>query len=139
MIVPTINLSQNDGREKSMIDFENSKFLKLRQTDEVKGIDELLIDGEHLISCYKTVRDHVAFTNKRVIAVNVQGVTGKKRDYTSLPYAKIQVYSIETSGVLDIDSELQLWFSTLGVIKFEFTGRSDVVEIGKAISQYILE
>jgi hypothetical protein len=30
------------------------------------------------------VRDFVVFTNKRLIAVNVQGMTGKKRDFTSL-------------------------------------------------------
>ena len=46
------------------------------------------------------VRDFVAFTNKRLIAVNVQGLTGKKRDYSSLPYNKIQAWSVDTPGPL---------------------------------------
>jgi hypothetical protein len=45
------------------------------------------------------MRDYVAFTDKRLIAVNVQGLTGKKRDYSSLPYSKVQAFSIETAQV----------------------------------------
>lgn len=55
----------------------------------------LFIEGEEIIGCYKGIRDYVVFTNKRIISVNVQGVTGKKKDYTSLPYSKIQVFSIK--------------------------------------------
>ena len=87
---------------------------------------------------YQAIRDYVIFTNKRVIAVNVQGVTGKKKDITTLPYSKIQLFSIETSGVLDWDSELDLYFSGVGLLKFEFTGGSDVVNIARTISEYLL-
>jgi hypothetical protein len=60
------------------------------------------------------VRDFVVFTDKRLIAVNVQGMTGKKRDFTSLPYSKIQAFPIETADSFDLDAELDLWFSGLG-------------------------
>jgi hypothetical protein len=73
-----------------------------------------------------------------VVAANVQGLTGKKQDFTSLPYKKISVFSIETSGVFDLDSELELYFSGVGKVSFEFTGASDIVQIGKIISQYAL-
>lgn len=76
--------------------------------------------------------------NKRIISVNVQGMTGKKKDFTSLPYSKVQVFSIETAGVLDMDSELELWFSGLGLVKFDFSGASDIVKIGQLISNAIL-
>ena len=84
------------------------------------------------------MRDYVVFTTKRMIAVNVQGMTGKKKDFTTLPYSKIQVFSIETAGVLDLDSELEVWFSGLGMVKFEFSGASDIVAIGQLISSTIL-
>ena len=99
----------------------------------------ILIDGEDIIGVYKAMRDYCVFTTKRVISVNVQGMTGKKRDYTSLPYSKVSAYSVETAGVLDLDSELEMYFSGLGKVKFEFTGNSNIVAIGKAISQYILK
>lgn len=54
------------------------------------------------------MRDYVVFTNKRLIACNVQGITGSKKDFTSLPYSKLQAFSIETAGTLDMDAELTL-------------------------------
>ena len=76
------------------------------------------------------------FTDKRVIAVNVQGMTGKKRDYSSVPYAKLSAYSVETAGVGDIDSELELWYSGLGKVRFEFAGKSNILQIGQMIARY---
>lgn len=84
------------------------------------------------------MRDFVVFTNKRVIAVNVQRLTGKKKDFTSLPYSKAQVFSIETSGTFDLDSELQLCFSRIGMVKFEFTRASDIIEISRILGEYVL-
>ena len=123
-----------------MIDFKNGSIIKLSKTapDAAKDILPLLIPGEDVIGVYKAIRDYVVFTTKRIISVNVQGMTGKKKDYTSLPYSKIQVFSIETAGVLDMDSELELWFSGLGLVKFDFTGASDIVKIGQLISNAIL-
>lgn len=122
-----------------MIDFKNGNIFKLKKVDgNGREVEQLLIPGEIIIGSYKGIRDSVTFTNKRVIAVNVQGMTGKKKDYTSLPYSKVQTFSVETSGVLDMDSELELWFSSVGLVKFEFTGNSDIVRIGQAIGTFIL-
>ena len=107
-----------------MIDFTNSAYVKMKQIDpgSVMGdIQQILINGEQVIGAYKAMRDYCVFTNKRVIAVNVQGMTGKKKDFTSLPYSKVSAYSVETAGVLDLDSELEMYFSGLGKVKFEFT------------------
>lgn len=124
-----------------MIDFQNGGLFKLKQikTDSVnKDISQLLVNGEQVLSAYKGIRDYVVFTSKRVIAVNVQGMTGKKKDFTSLPYSKIQAFSSETAGVFDLDSELELYFSGLGKVKFEFTGASNIVQLSQIIGSYIL-
>ncbi len=124
-----------------MIDFENNAFNKLRKVNEDSVADEfspLFISGETLIGVYKGIRDYVAFTNKRLITVNIQGVTGRKKDFTSLPYAKIQAFSIETSGHFDLDSELEIWFSGLGKITLEFLGANDILTIGRTIGEYAL-
>jgi len=91
-----------------------------------------------VIASFKTVRDFVVFTDKRVLAVNVQGMTGKKRDFSSLPYSKIQAFSVETAGHFDLDSELELWFSGLGKVKFDFKGRANIVQLGQLIASYVL-
>lgn len=124
-----------------MIDFESERVIKLSKTKDngpLKDVEPLLIEGESVLGVFKGIRDYVMFTSKRILAVNVQGVTGKKKDFTSLPYSKIQVFSVETNGHFDLDSELELYFSTLGKIKFEFTGGCDIVGIGKVIATYVL-
>ncbi|WP_374971329.1 PH domain-containing protein [Terrabacter sp. BE26] len=83
------------------------------------------------------MRDHVVLTSKR-IAVNVQGITGKKKDFTFLPLVKIQAFSVETAGTFDLDAELELWFSGLGKVKFEFSGRTDVAYLNKLIAHHVL-
>lgn len=128
-------------RSVDMIDFNNGSFVKLKKTDNShvgQNVMMLLIDDESIVGTYKGVRDYVVFTNKRVISVNVQGITGKKQDYTSLPYSKITAFSIETAGVFDLDSELDLHFSGMGRIRFEFSGTSDILHIGRLISSYML-
>lgn len=124
-----------------MIDFQNGSIFKLKKVDTDKfnsEISNLLIDGENIIGCYQDIRDHVIFTNKRIISVNVQGITGRKKDFTSLPYAKISAFSIETAGTFDLDSELDLFYSGVGKVRFEFKGNSDLIEIGRIISEFAL-
>lgn len=123
-----------------MIDFKNCVF-KLTKTNDhsiIEQISPLLVANESIVGAYKGIRDYVVFTNKRLIAVNVQGLTGKKKDFTSLPYSKVQAFSVETAGHFDLDSELELWFSGLGSVKLEFTGASDIVAIGKLIGELVL-
>ncbi|EPJ82172.1 hypothetical protein CFII64_15497 [Pseudomonas sp. CFII64] len=123
-----------------MLDFNNKGFFKLKQNSEyAERVQSLLLEGEEVIDAYKSMRDGVVFTNKRIISVNVQGITGSKKDFTSLPYKNIVAYSIETSGTFDLDSELEIYFSSLDKVKFEFTGRTSIIEISKHISRYLLD
>ena len=124
-----------------MIDFQNASFFKLsptRDSDYEKWITPLFAEGEQIVQSFRGIRDGVVFTNKRIFAINVQGITGKKKDFTSLPYSKIQAFSVETAGVLDLDSELELWFSGLGKVKFEFVSQANVSAICKMISEKVL-
>lgn len=124
-----------------MIDFKNADFLKLKPADAnvyADFITPMFVPGEEIIGTYQAIRDGVVFTNKRIMVINVQGITGKKKDCTSLPYSKIQAYSVETAGHLDLDSELEIWFSGLGKIKLEFVSRANVSEICKTISMHVL-
>jgi len=124
-----------------MIDFKNASYIKLHPVNNntyASIIGPMFTQDEQILGTYQSIRDGVVFTTKRIIAINVQGVTGKKKDVTSLPYSKIQAFSVETAGVLDLDSELELWFSGLGRVKFEFTARSNVSAICRMISERVL-
>lgn len=124
-----------------MIDFSNAYFVKMKPVSntQLSGLlAPILLPNETLLCCYQGVRDGVAFTDKRIVVINVQGLTGKKKDFTSLPYSKIQAYSVETAGVLDTDCELDLWFSGLGKVRIEFINTANIAEICQLISEKVL-
>lgn len=119
----------------------DSQYLKLKPADlkSMKvDVQPLLLADEDVVSVFKSVRDGIVFTTKRVISVDVQGITGSKIRYSSFPYNKIQTFSVETAGTLDIDSELDLYFSGAGHIKFEFVKSANMTELFKMISEKVL-
>jgi hypothetical protein len=125
-----------------MIDFTNGSIIKLKPSDVndvMKLVSPMLVEDETVFAAFQGIRDRVIFTTKRVISINVQGLTGKKKDFTSLPYSKIQAFSIETAGTFDLDCELELYFSGLGKVRFEFTSGFDIVSFNKIISSYVLK
>lgn len=124
-----------------MLDFNNKLIFKLKAVDNSLGKEKvgmLLVEDENIIYTFQSMRDFVIFTNKRIISVNVQGITGKKIDFSSMPFSKIQAFSVETAGTFDLDSELELWFSALGKVKFEFSGNFDIKNICSTISKFVL-
>ena len=124
-----------------MTDFTNKTLIKLKPTDvakETSNVTNILISDEEVLFSFSSMRDKLFFTNKRIISMNVQGITGKKVDYTSIPYSKIQVFSIETSGTLDLDSELDVTISGLGTIRFELSAQTDTKKLGQFLSMSIL-
>ena len=65
-----------------------------------------LAPGEVVEHAYQLIRDYFVFTNKRLVLVDKQGMTGSKVEYHSLPYKSITHFSIETGGTFDLDAEL---------------------------------
>jgi hypothetical protein len=124
-----------------VIDFNSNSVFKLmpiNRNEMLAPINQFLIEGETVLDVFKTIRDQVVFTNKRIIAANVQGFTGKKIDYTSIPYSKIQTFSVETAGTLDLDCELEVYISAVGKVRFEIRGNFDIVAFNRTISEFVL-
>ena len=115
--------------------------LKPISLSEIRGeVNGLLIAGEEAILAFKTIRDQLVFTNKRIISVDVQGLAGSKKSFSSMPYSKIQFFSVQTPSVAELvpDSELFLMFSNGFTAKFEFKGNVDIGGIGRMISEFVL-
>lgn len=126
-----------------MINFSNGATINLKPIEVREmnqNITRVLIQGEQVLCAFKTIRDQVVFTNKRIITVDVQGVTGKKQEISTLPYSRIQYFSIQTPGFAEFvpDSEMELYFSNGFVARFEFKGGTNIVALGQVISTYIL-
>ena len=105
--------------------------------NEVRG---LLINGEDVIYAFQTVRDQLVFTNKRIISIDVQGLTGKRKSFATMPYSKIQYFSVQTPGFAEMvpDSELFIMFNNGFTANFEFKGQVDIGAIGRMLSEFVL-
>ncbi|MBR6107932.1 MAG: PH domain-containing protein [Oscillospiraceae bacterium] len=126
-----------------MINFNtNSAFnLKPISMQEMRqDVTRLMINGEQPVMAFKTVRDQLIFTNKRIIAIDVQGLTGKRVSFSSMSYSKVQFFSIQTQGFMEMfpDSELSLSFTNGFTATFEFRGNVDIAAIGRMISGFVL-
>lgn len=97
-----------------------------------------MIEGEEVNLVYSHVRDKVWFTNKRIIAMDVQGITGSKKEYCSFPYSKISSFSVETAGTFDCDSDFKIWLSGVGVFEIKFRKKLDIKKAGRFLSEKLL-
>ena len=105
-----------------------------------KDVESLLVSGEFMEAAFQTVRDQLVFTNKRIISIDIQGITGLRKSFASLPYSRIQYFSIQTPGLGEVfpDTELFIMFSNSFTAKFEFACNTDIAKIGRLISEYVL-
>ncbi len=105
-----------------------------------KEVDGFLVDGEYAVEAFRTVRDQLLFTNRRIISIDVQGLTGMRKSFTSMPYSKIQFFTVQTPGFLEViaDTELDLLFSNGFKATFEIKGKVDIGKISRVISTYVL-
>lgn len=85
-----------------------------------KSLKHILVADEHVELAFKVIRDETVFTNFRIIMVDKKGATGLKTIYHTIPYNSIVHFSVTSSGVIDIDSELKIWI----------TGQKDPLEVG---------
>ena len=109
---------------------------------ELEGVMQeygsLLGAGEEMQHAYKLARDVIIFTNRRLIFIDKQGMTGKKVEYLSVPYKSVKLFSVETSGTFDLDAELKIWVSgTEGVIQKEFSKSANIYEVQALLAAYV--
>ena len=103
-----------------------------------KELAEVLVAGESVDSAYKVLRDTFVFTNKRMILIDRQGLTGKKVEYLSVPYKSMVSFAVETAGTFDMDSELKIWISGQGVLQKTFSKGSNIVKVQQSLAKYVL-
>ena len=100
----------------------------------------LLCEGEQYELGFKILRDMFIFTNKRLILVDKQGMTGSKIEYKSVGYKSISRFSVETAGTFDLDAELKIWVSseTTPSISKKFTKSVNVYDVQKVLANHVL-
>ena len=115
----------------------NASEANSEKTEEL--LADSLVEGEVIEKAYQVIRDMFVFTNKRLILIDKQGVTGSKMEILTIPYNKITKFSKEYAGHFDMDAELKLWVGseTEPLVK-EFKAGDNINEVYKIISKYTL-
>lgn len=112
---------------------------KINKEELAREFSPMLADNEHIEQAFAVFRDKWVFTNRRLIILNVQGMTGKKREYMSIPYRSIVRYSIETAGTFDLDVELKIWLSGSDIpFEQKFNSSSNLPELQRMLALHIL-
>ncbi|MDB5773208.1 MAG: hypothetical protein JWM42_3582 [Burkholderia sp.] len=101
---------------------------------------KILAPGERVEHAYQLIRDYFVFTDKRLVLVDKQGLTGSKVEYHSVPYKSITHFSIETGGTFDLDAELKIWMSsTAAPIQKQFNKKLSIYEVQSVLAAYVLK
>lgn len=112
---------------------------EVKNEDAQKEYGKLLIQGEQFEKSYKIIRDLFLFTNKRLILIDKQGMSGKKVEYHSIPYSSITHFSIETAGTFDLDAELKIWISgTSEPLGKTFNKSLNIYDVHTVLAKYVL-
>ena len=116
----------------------NASEVSLEKLTEKQG--KLLSDNEKIELGFKLLRDTFMFTNKRLILIDVQGITGSKTEYKSMPYKSISRFSLETPGTFDLDAELKIWISSENMpsVSKKFNKSIDVYEVQKYLANKVM-
>lgn len=103
-------------------------------------LKDLLADGEQPERAFVLFRDFFVFTNRRLILVDKQGMTGKKVEYHSIPYSSISHFSVETAGHFDRDAEMKIYIgSNRAPIEKQFKkGSAIIIGVQKTLAHYVL-
>ena len=100
--------------------------------------ERLLGQGEQIHAAYQLVRDAFLFTDRRLILIDKQGVTGRKTEYHTVPYKSITHFAVETAGSFDLDAELKIWISsTPEPISKQFGRGVDVYEVQALLAHFV--
>lgn len=102
--------------------------LDLDEAEAVFGA--FLAPDEKIRLAFTHVRDKVVFTDNKIIALDVQGLTGKKQEFRFFPYSKISSVSVETAGTFDLDADFRIWLSGVGCFEVRFARALDIKAIG---------
>lgn len=105
-----------------------------------KNFGQLLIVNEEVELGFKLLRDTFIFTNKRLIIIDIQGLTGSKTEYLSVAYKSISKFSVETAGTFDLEAELKIWISSEAQpsIRKKFNKSVNVYEVQNVLAYHVL-
>lgn len=128
---------------KNLLDWigDNASALDAEAVNEKFHEAGLLQQDERVAFAFKSGRDSLYLTDKRLFVIDVQGFTGKKKEYMSVPLDVIRSWSVESAGSLDRDMELRVMFKGFwknNVSQDLRKGKADIFAIQSFLAHFII-
>jgi hypothetical protein len=125
----------NQGKAMAIDLLFSFSVTKTDDENKIRELVEFLLDSDERIEmCFRHTRDRLLFTDRKIIAIDVQGITGSKKEFRVFPYSKISSFSVETAGTLDADADFNIWVSGVGIFAVKFSKKLNIYEVGKFLS-----
>lgn len=105
--------------------------------DAAEDLSHALGKGENVRFAFKLVRDSIIFTDRRIMMVDIQGLTGAKKRYLSIPYRAITTFVLESAGHFDLDTELTLTVSGSEPIALNLSRGADVPGLITLLTEHL--
>lgn len=120
----------------------NAEEINARETERVFKTDfPILQEDETVEMAFRVGRDTTLLTSKRIMRVDVQGITGKSVEYQTIPWDCVKAFAVESAGRFDSDAEMTIWTNMPYLKKFEQDlrkGRADIVAIQRVFANRVL-
>jgi hypothetical protein len=122
-----------------ILDAMSGRNQAVNSSEVAQELEPILLPGEQVGAAFRVMRDMLVFTDRRLVSIDRQGLTGKKVDYRSVPYSSITMFSKESAGVFDMDAELKLWVRGLETpLVFHFNKDAPINDVYRLVSEHIL-
>lgn len=136
-----VSLRRNRGKQMGLFSGLLGNASQKDNNKVEEQLRDVLVPGEQVELAFALIRDLIVFTEKRLILVDKQGMTGKKTSYKSIPYRSISRFTVETSGHFDLDAELKIWISSAmePAEILQFKSDKNIVQIQQALAAAVLK
>lgn len=107
---------------------------------QLKAVNLLLAD-EQVELAFRCGRDRTVFTTRRMLFIDVQGISGQRIEYKTILWSRAKAFAVETAGTWDLDAQFTLWTDIPGMKKITQDlrkGQADVMAVQSFFSEKIL-
>jgi hypothetical protein len=99
---------------------------RINDSELKEELKNYISDNEKVMISYKSQRDIVIFTDKRIVLIDKKGIRGFRRTIYSLPYTSISSYQLD---VRKFDSKLSIIMDSAHMVMMNFTKGISLEEV----------
>lgn len=102
-------LATPDGSTEKLLSWLGQDARQVEPAEVDHHFRSVLAQSERVLMAFRVGRDTLCFTSHRALFVDVQGLSGQKIEYRSIPWRSVGAFSVESAGSWDRDGQVHLF------------------------------